>query len=389
MEILDYLDPVGIEKPEIFYDLGNLSFFRSININTINEPATDWEKCSVFLIGLPEDRNAVLKGASDSVNPIRNKLYQLVKPTGKISICDLGNLKNGKTIHDSYAAISNLTEYLSRLGKKIIFFGGSHDLTYPVSLGLSQNFQSLKISSIDSRIDYFLEQDERNLNNESFLYYLLQNTDYQVLDYANIGHQSYLVSPDVVNDLNHKMYETFRLAEVKNQMEDIEPVLRESHFISFDIASIRQADAPANYLPSPNGFSAEEACQLAKYAGLSNSMNIFGLFELYPKFDVNLQTAGLAAQVIWHCLEGIANHIPENPHAGEGEFKRFLVKTDENSREFTFLKSERTYRWWVEIPVIKSEDKRKVLIACSPHDYYRASQQDIPDRIWRAFQKLI
>ena len=63
--------------------------------------------------------------------------------------------------------------------------------------------------------------------------------------YANIGYQQYLV--------NHQMiekwmlwFESLRLG-MRNNMSIAEPVIRDTHIISFDISSARQSDARELY----------------------------------------------------------------------------------------------------------------------------------------------
>jgi hypothetical protein len=166
----------------------------------------------------------------------------------------------------------------------------------------------------------------------------------------------------------------------------VEPVLRDSDIVSFDISAVRQPDAPAFFNSPPSGFNTEEACQLARYAGLSDRVTTFGLFEVNPKHDVLDQTSKLAAQIIWYFLDGLNNRKPEYPEEEDPNFKTFIVGHSDLDYEITFHKSLISERWWMEIPNPKQQGN--VLISCSYSDYQLACEQEVPDLWWKSFQKL-
>ena len=63
-------------------------------------------------------------------------------------------------------------------------------------------------------------------------------------------------------------FDCYRVGSVKENIDEMEPVIRNSNLFSFDISAIAHAYAPANTV-SPNGFNGEEACVLMRYAGMS------------------------------------------------------------------------------------------------------------------------
>jgi hypothetical protein len=109
--------------------------------------------------------------------------------------------------------------------------------------------------------------------------------------------------------------------------------------VSFDISAIKQSEAPGTRFPSPNGLLAEEACQLSRYAGLSDLVSCFGLFEINGKYDINEQTTHLAAQAIWYFIEGFAQRKKEKPAQGHADFKVFMVNHNDMEHALTFYKS--------------------------------------------------
>ncbi len=73
-------------------------------------------------------------------------------------------------------------------------------------------------------------------------------------------------------------FDCFRVGHVKESIEEMEPVIRNSNLFSFDISAIVNAYAPANVVSSPNGLNGEEACLLLRYAGMSPNVNSIGIY---------------------------------------------------------------------------------------------------------------
>jgi hypothetical protein len=55
--------------------------------------------------------------------------------------------------------------------------------------------------------------------------------------------------------------------------------------------------------------------------------------------------------------------------------------------EITFYRSQRSNRWWMEVP--HPYEDRTVLLGCSYADYQKACDDDLPDRWWRAYQRML
>jgi len=175
-------------------------------------------------------------------------------------------------------------------------------------------------------------------------------------------------------------------------LEDIEPMIRNADMLSFDISAVRYSDAPGNVNASPNGFYGEEACQIMRYAGLSDKLSSLGLYEINPVIDNNNITSYLAAQMLWYFIDGFVNRKHIIPQRDKENFIKYLVPIKNNQYEIIFYKYDITNQWWMEIPCsINNVDKykRHYLVPCSYKDYQIACNDDIPDRLWMMFQKLL
>src|SRR6185295_17792470 len=111
-----------------------------------------------------------------------------------------------------------------------------------------------------------------------------------------IGYQTYFVGNEQVELMNKLFFDAYRLGQVRKDMEEVEPIVRNADIVSFDITAVRNSDAPGNGKASPNGFYGEEACQIARYAGISDKLTSIGFYEINPDLDKNSQTSHLAAQ---------------------------------------------------------------------------------------------
>ena len=124
------------------------------------------------------------------------------------------------------------------------------------------------------------------------------------------------------------------------------------------------------------------------YAGLSDCLSILGIFEVNPDYDINDQTSHLAAQVLWYFIDGFANKKTEKPRDNAREFREYIVHLNEIDQDLVFYKSIQTNRWWIKTPVLEKKYGYPEFISCSYEDYQKASNQEIPDRWWKAYQKF-
>lgn len=102
-------------------------------------------------------------------------------------------------------------------------------------------------------------------------------------------------------------FDIHRLGQARSKMDDVEPIIRNADLVSFDIGAIRHSEAPGNANASPNGFFGDEACQLSRYAGISDKCTSIGIYELNPEFDPNNLTSHLVAQMVWCFADGFYN----------------------------------------------------------------------------------
>lgn len=392
MEIKLFLDPVAADDiPASNIRPGQQRLGEKIHIYSEKTNFPDLENCKVALIGVLEERNAVNNtGCSSAPNHVRAALYQLFHHWPNLEVADLGNIRAGHSVDDTYFALNQLVAELIRRKIIPVVIGGSQDLTFAMYQAYENIGQLVNIVSVDPLFD--LGQDEEELTAQSYLSRIILHQPNYLFNYTNLGYQTYYVDHLAVDLMKNLLFDVYRLGLIKARMEDAEPVVRNADILSFDISAVRAADAPGNGNAGPNGFTGEEACRVARYAGLSDKLSAIGLFEFNPLLDQNKITAELVAQMIWYFLDGVANRSNDLPVKDSTDFARYIVRIEGQDEDVVFLRSKKTDRWWIDLSLGRTDRKKYEkhhFVPCSKDDYDLALQDEIPDRWWQFFQKLM
>jgi arginase family enzyme len=369
----DFLEPVNLDllsKDEGYRDT---QLGKHILVNEGHLP--DITNADIVIIGAGECRGAgfPLHGHS-AADAIRAAFYNLYYWHAQVSIADLGNVKLGQSIQDSYAALRTVISELILQNKKVVIIGGAHDLTLAQYHSYTSIPTLVNAVVVDAKIDLDLEA---RLPSDHFLEELFTGLPNHLNHYAHIGFQSYFMHPHMLETIDKLRFDCFRLGVVRESIEEMEPVIRDSHMMSFDISAIQNAHAPANLLTT-NGFNGEEACVLMQYAGMSWKTSTIGLFGYQAEQDQNGLTAVQMAQMIWYIVDGVHRGKKEAPLAEIEKFKEFHIAFSDI--ETKFLQSKSTGRWWMQLHNMQ-------WCPCSYKDYLVASNNEIPERWLRALER--
>ncbi|OFX46385.1 MAG: hypothetical protein A2046_13740 [Bacteroidetes bacterium GWA2_30_7] len=315
------------------------------------------------------------------VDSIRKRLYSLVYNFTNIKIIDLGNFRNGKALNDTHIGIRDVIIYLYEKNIIPIIIGGNQNGIYGIYLAFDYIKKFLNIASIEAVIQ-IADNDEYK---QSYLSRIIESGSKYLFNYTNIGYQSYFQSQKSLEELSNYYFDYFRLGIIRANIKEIEPILRDAEIINFSINAIKSSDVSLNTFSSPNGFSGDEACQIAKYAGLSDKLLAFNIYDIIKGKEYN-QTYLLVAQMIWYFVEGISQKQVEFPSSENSNYKKFIVHIN-NEYTVVFYKSLRTDRWWFEIPYQKIKE-RNLIVSCSYNDYIKACNHELPDKWWLTYQKI-
>lgn len=380
MDLNLYFEPVALDKPDHNLLPSKAMLGQHIHIHTPSSPIGEISNYQVALFGICEDRNSLNQGSSHAPDKIRASFYQLFMVQDKMRIIDLGNLKIPDTVNDTYFGVRDVMMELLGNQVVVVVMGGMQDLTCGIYMAFEKIKKMVNVVTIDARLDL----EGAGSGGSGWIEEILRSPC--LMQYTNLGHQQYLTDRNLIKQAGRQSFESVRLGSVRSNLGIAEPLIRDAHLVSFDVTAIKQSDSPGTMFPSPNGFIAEEACQLARYAGLSDRVSCFGIFEYNPSFDFNNQSAHLNAQIIWHFIEGYAQRKEEKPAQNNADFKVFVVSHQDMEHELVFYKSLTTNRWWMEVPGIN--EGKSVVIACTAEDYQLACRHEIPDLWWKIFQRI-
>lgn len=380
MDVQYYFNSVDFSQ---FHHSGHLNWKYSLGAaiekNSQILSKENISKVNVAIVGIPFDSRKENTFSPESPNKIRAELYQLSKFDTKLKIADFGNLKPASSIKGNYRALRDIVDYLNELKIITIIIGGSQDL----SIGVCEAFKGdnfFSFSTIDAFLDVKKGKEPFDSNNYLSRLFMSKQKFFQ---FNLIGFQSHYTTSESINKIqscgNH-----IRLGSLRDNIAIAEPIIRNTDFLSFDVNSLKYSDAPGTLRVSPNGLRSEEACQLAKYAGMSNRLKVFGLFDIITEKDQNELTVKLAAQIIWYFLEGFVNRDNEKLDSNEN-CVMFQVEVESVDKPIVFYRNTKTNQWWIEI---ETYEKAKFHFACSENEYVVASNNEIPGLWLNYIQKI-
>ena len=358
---------------------------QSLRIHTATvEP--DLKGVKMAIVGVLESRNSVdYIGQDFQLSEIRKAFYKLFPGNWTHNIADLGDIQKGETVEDTYFALIQVLSNLIKDNIIPIIIGGSQDLTYANYRAYDKISSMINIVNVDKSFD--LGDSSKPITNESYLGKIILEQPYNLFNYTALGFQTYFNSQEEI-DLMEKLYfESFRFCSIIPNISVVEPVLRDADLVTLDINSVKSSEVSPKQKYSPNGFTGREICAISRYAGISNKVSSFGVYEYNPSMD-DEATAMLVAQVLWYFIEGVNCRVKDDDFKDLNSYLKFTVLVE--SEELVFFKSKKTERWWIEIPFLEysnTKSKQHPLLACTYEDYVSATSGIIPERWYKAYKK--
>ncbi len=382
-DISFFFKPVTID-----FNINKESIGQTIITHTENN-FPEIEKDGIAIIYIPEYRNGEANLKNEFNDSFRNFLYNLY-PTSEWTkkIYDLGSISPGNSVNDTYFALSQAVSELVKNNVLPVIIGGTQDLTFAVYKGYEKLEQTVNICSIDYKLD--LGNPEDQITKDGYLSHLLTHRPCFLFNHSNIGCQIPFVSKEELDLFDKLYFDLCRLGEFNNNFKKAEPHIRNADIMSIDLQSIKKSDFDGNIHDSPNGFYAEQICQIAKYAGISDKLTSFGIFNYYPS-STTKTSQHLIAQIIWYFIDGVAQRKGDFPVCSKKDYFKFSVNLDDFKQEIIFYKSNKTERWWMEVPYPTNEHsryERHHMVPCNFEDYELAMKNEIPDLWWKTYQKL-
>ncbi len=365
--------------------LSDHSLGKQIKIHTAASGVPDLEKVDIAIIGIQENRNDVnFLGEKLGFDTVRTSLYDLYPGNWDVTIVDLGDITPGNQVSDTYYLVQEVLATL--LQKKVlpILIGGSQDLVYAQYRSFDVLERMVNLANVDSKFD--LGNSSEPITNRSFVGKIIVEQPYNLFNYSNIGYQTYFNAQEEIDLIEKLYFDACRLGEVISDVTIVEPVMRDADIVSIDLG-VMSSNSINGVNASPNGFDGREICAISRYAGISDKVKSFGIYE-FKNFKNEEMTAMLVAQIIWYFVEGFNYRSNELDIKSQKSTLHYNVPVEDEI--LSFYKSAKTGRWWIEIPFISSGNnklERHTLLPCTYNDYERACNQEIPERWYKAKRK--
>ena len=271
----DFLVPIS-EKVLAFSEfLPPQALGKNIYKHTEKKGLPVFANATVAIFGVLESRNAFEKKPEKlDLDSLRIELYRLMSGNWNSTIIDIGDVEEGDTVEDTYFVVKQIMAGL--LEEKIIpiIIGATQDITFPAYRAFDGIKDMINLVSVDSRFDF--GEDDELISSESYMSKIITDKPNNLYNFSNLGYQSYFNAQEEIDLMERLFFDAYRLGDIAADLTLAEPVLRNAHLVSLDMRSVRASEMGVSSSFSPNGFDGREICGIARYAGISDKVNVFG-----------------------------------------------------------------------------------------------------------------
>lgn len=340
------------------------------NIRIYRDELPDLKDVQVALLGIGESGS----------NAVRQELYQMSFPFEGLALADLGNVRRKK--------VSFIIPTIKELMDSKIFpiiLGTDPVFTMAQYKAFQRLQQLISLVIVDERIRFSTSIKTRK---SYYLNELLANKQAKLFHLGFIGAQSHFTAPATFQYIAEHYYDCIRLGRARANITELEPIIRDGDLLSLNLAAMKSSEVGAVRDATPSGFSVEEACQVSRYGGMSDKLKSFGIYGFQSSLDHRRQTAQAIAQIVWYFCDGFYHRKNDFPASMDG-LVEYIVEFKKMDYQLTFWKSQKSGRWWMQVPVkTASKYQRHRLIPCSYNDYKLACQEELPERLLNAYKRF-
>ena len=103
-----------------------------------------------------------------------------------------------------------------------------------------------------------------DLDSTNYMSKIIAHQPNYLFNHTNIGYQNYFTDPDSIDLMDRLYFDHYRLGLVQQDLEQVEPMVRNADMLSFDISSVRFSDAPEP-IPMPHlmVFTVKRPCDMS------------------------------------------------------------------------------------------------------------------------------
>jgi len=384
--MIEFLSPVSKKVLAHREVLPSGTLGKQIEVHAKKGEFPSFKGVKFAILGLQENRADIdYIGEDICFDAYRKAFYSLYPGNWNHTIIDLGDIEKGESPEDSRFAAKETIAALIKMDIIPLILGAGQDLAYGQYRAYDGFDQMVNVVNIDSRFD--LGNADLPISNKSYVGKMVVDLPYNLFNYSVVGYQSFFNSPQEIALMEKLFFDAYRLGEITSDITVVEPTLRDADIVTLDASAIKNSEISYKNSDSPNGFDGREICAISRYAGISNRVSSFGIYEI-GKPMLHQSGAMLIAQIFWYFVEGANFRIKDDDFDNDKHFTTYIVPIDETV--LTFKKSNKTERWWILLPFISNVNnklKRRTLLPCTYGEYLSACNQEIPERWLKARHK--
>jgi len=380
-----------LEVPDLAYISDEKNYHQyeiGYHVKFLEDDIYDFSPYDIAILGVKEARSAAMKNLSSDMAPdeIRRDFYRLNISNPMPRVIDLGNIRDAEEVGETYEYLESVLSFLYKNDITVIIIGGSQDLTVSQFNAYRSVSNEVNLTVVDERID--LVKSQNGITSDGYLQHIMSSSQPQLFHLTMFGYQSYFTNYNVLDVIDSMSYDAIRLGALRYNIPQWGHVFRMSDMVSIDISCVKQSDAPARSMQSPNGFQSDELCQITRLCGMSPNVKSIGIYEVNPQFDIRHLTTQMVAHSLWYFLEGFTYRTDESPEKLD-EFDNFTVfmveHTEFDQKPFHYWQSKLSGNWWIELP-LDDKSKRR-FFPCSKMDYDSSANGELSKWVFNLIAK--
>lgn len=293
---------------------------RCAPLSEISEPA----KKSIALLGYACDegvkRNQGRVGAVKGPEAIKNSLGKFPNHLANtVLLYDAGTvICEDEDMEASQKELSKAVTTLLEKKQFPIVLGGGHDMAYGHYHGIKnyldskKNTQTIGIINFDAHFD--LRQNTHNNNSGTPFYQIAMESkkeniafNYLCLGIRKDANDRTLFDAAKELDVKYVLSDTFQMQFLDEINTWIDAFIKtvDKVYVTLDLDGFSSAYAPGVSAPSPMGFTPQIVLECLKTIISSGKLISLDIAEMNPKYDIDGQTAKLAASLLHHIIHSI------------------------------------------------------------------------------------
>ncbi|HOG19892.1 MAG TPA: hypothetical protein PKW37_05575, partial [Salinivirgaceae bacterium] len=206
-------------------DIESINKLRKTKIHKAWENGYDISDFKIAIVGISDNRHIekIDSQQNKTLRHIRQQLFNIQLPNNKL-IVDLGDLIEGKTVKDSYYALSQVITILYSKQITPLLIGGGDDYIYGIYLSLKEINKNMKHVHIDYQYDN--KQSRKKTVDRKNYFYHASKLEKTISEISILGTQAYYSDSEDFSKTNNIMFSSHRLGWIRQNLFDAEPLLR-------------------------------------------------------------------------------------------------------------------------------------------------------------------